>query len=37
VRVGGTLLVEAALRLAARLLWDAEPDGLDADSFDASL
>ena len=31
------LLVEASHRLAARLLWDAEPHGLAADSFDANL
>ncbi len=34
---GGTLLVENSHLLAARLLWDAEPDGLDADNFDEPL
>src|SRR5215469_11284873 len=30
---GGTLLVEGSHHLAARYLWDAEPDGLDAGDF----
>ena len=34
---GGTLLVEGSHLLAARLLWNAEPDGLDADDFDEPL
>lgn len=34
---GGTLLVEGSHRLAARLLRDAEPDGLEADNFDEPL
>lgn len=34
---GGTLLVEGSHYLAARMLWDAEPDGLEADDFDAPL
>ncbi|MGH9044769.1 MAG: phytanoyl-CoA dioxygenase family protein [Acidimicrobiales bacterium] len=34
---GGTLLVEGSHHLAARLLWEAEPDGLDADDFDEPL
>ncbi len=34
---GGTLLVEGSHHLAARILWKAEPDGLDADDFDGPL
>jgi ectoine hydroxylase-related dioxygenase (phytanoyl-CoA dioxygenase family) len=34
---GGTLLVEGSHHLAARLLWDAEPDGLSADDFDEPI
>jgi ectoine hydroxylase-related dioxygenase (phytanoyl-CoA dioxygenase family) len=34
---GGTLLVEGSHHLAARLLWDVEPEGLDADDFDQPL
>lgn len=34
---GGTLLVEGSHHLAARLLWEAEPDGLSADDFDEPL
>lgn len=34
---GGTLLVEGSHHLAARMLWDAEPGGLDADDFDEPL
>lgn len=34
---GGTLLVEGSHHLAARILWDAEPEGLDADDFDTPL
>lgn len=34
---GGTLLVEGSHHLAARLLWEAEPDGIDADDFDGPL
>ncbi|MGH8987691.1 MAG: phytanoyl-CoA dioxygenase family protein [Acidimicrobiales bacterium] len=34
---GGTLLVEGSHHMAARLLWEAEPEGLDVDDFDAPL
>lgn len=34
---GGTLLVEGSHHLAASILWDAEPDGLEADDFDSPL
>jgi hypothetical protein len=34
---GGTLLVEGSHHLAARILWEAEPDGLEADDFDEPL
>ena len=34
---GGTLLAEGSHHLAARILWDAEPDGLAADDFDEPL
>ena len=34
---GGTLLVEGSHHLAARILWEAEPDGLAADDFDEPL
>jgi hypothetical protein len=34
---GGTLLVEGSHHLAARILWAAEPDGLEADDFDQPL
>ena len=34
---GGTLLVEGSHHLAARILWNAEPDGLEADDFDGPL
>ena len=34
---GGTLLVEGSHHLAARVLWDAEPEGLQADGFDEPL
>lgn len=34
---GGTLLAEGSHHLAARLLWEAEPDGLEADDFDTPL
>ena len=34
---GGTLLVEGSHHLAARILWEAEPDGLEADAFDEPL
>jgi hypothetical protein len=34
---GGTLLVEGSHHLAARILWDAEPQGLEADDFDEPL
>lgn len=34
---GGTLLVEGSHHLAAGILWDAEPDGLDAGDFDPPL
>jgi ectoine hydroxylase-related dioxygenase (phytanoyl-CoA dioxygenase family) len=34
---GGTLLAEGSHHLAARILWDAEPEGLEADAFDQPL
>ncbi|MGH3165438.1 MAG: phytanoyl-CoA dioxygenase family protein [Trebonia sp.] len=34
---GGTLLVEDSHHAAARILWEAEPDGLEADDFDEPL
>ncbi len=34
---GGTLLVEGSHHLAARILWEAEPEGLDVDDFDEPL
>jgi hypothetical protein len=34
---GGTLLVEGSHHLAARMLWEAEPAGLEADDFDQPL
>lgn len=34
---GGTLLVEGSHHLAARILWEAEPEGLEADQFDEPL
>lgn len=34
---GGTLLVEGSHHVAARLLWEAEPNGLEADDFDEVL
>jgi hypothetical protein len=34
---GGTLLVEGSHHLASRILWEAEPDGLEADDFDEPL
>jgi ectoine hydroxylase-related dioxygenase (phytanoyl-CoA dioxygenase family) len=34
---GGTLLVEGSHHLAARILWEAEPEGLEADDFDEPL
>jgi ectoine hydroxylase-related dioxygenase (phytanoyl-CoA dioxygenase family) len=34
---GGTLLAEGSHHLAARILWEAEPDGLAADDFDEPL
>jgi Phytanoyl-CoA dioxygenase (PhyH) len=34
---GGTALVEGSHHLAARILWEAEPDGLEADDFDQPL
>jgi Phytanoyl-CoA dioxygenase (PhyH) len=34
---GGTLLVEGSHHLAAGLIWDAEPNGLDADDLDGPL
>jgi phytanoyl-CoA dioxygenase PhyH len=34
---GGTLLVEGSHHLAARILWEAEPEGLEADAFDKPL
>lgn len=34
---GGTLLVEGSHHLAARILWEAEPRGLESDEFDAPL
>jgi ectoine hydroxylase-related dioxygenase (phytanoyl-CoA dioxygenase family) len=34
---GGTLLVEGSHHLAARILWEAEPHGLEADDFDRPL
>jgi ectoine hydroxylase-related dioxygenase (phytanoyl-CoA dioxygenase family) len=34
---GGTLLVEGSHHLAARILWNAEPGGLDTDDFDEPL
>lgn len=34
---GGTLLVEGSHHLAARILWEAEPEGLETDDFDEPL
>ena len=34
---GGTLLVEGSHDLAARILWEAEPGGLNVDDFDEPL
>lgn len=34
---GGTLLVEGSHHLASRILWEAEPEGLEADDFDEPL
>jgi Phytanoyl-CoA dioxygenase (PhyH) len=34
---GGTLLVEGSHHLAARILWEAEPEGLEVDEFDGPL
>jgi len=34
---GGTLLVEGSHHLAARILWEAEPEGLDVGEFDEPL
>jgi ectoine hydroxylase-related dioxygenase (phytanoyl-CoA dioxygenase family) len=34
---GGTLLVEGSHHLAARLLWESEPDGMSTDDFDEPL
>lgn len=34
---GGTLLLEGSHHSAARLLWQAEPEGLEADDFDGPL
>jgi ectoine hydroxylase-related dioxygenase (phytanoyl-CoA dioxygenase family) len=34
---GGTLLVEGSHHMAARILWAAEPKGLEADDFDEPL
>ncbi len=34
---GGTLLVEGSHHLAARILWEAEPEGLEANDFDQPL
>jgi len=34
---GGTLLVEGSHHLAARILWEAEPEGLEADEFGEPL
>ena len=34
---GGTLLAEGSHHLAARILWEAEPGGLEADEFDEPL
>jgi ectoine hydroxylase-related dioxygenase (phytanoyl-CoA dioxygenase family) len=34
---GGTLLVEGSHHLAARILWEAEPEGLEADDFGKPL
>ena len=34
---GGTLLVEGSYHLAATLLWEAEPDGMETDDFDEPL
>jgi len=34
---GGTLLVEGSHHLAAHILWEAEPDGLEKDDFDEPL
>jgi hypothetical protein len=34
---GGTLLVEGSHHMAARILWEAEPDGLEADDYDEPL
>jgi hypothetical protein len=34
---GGTLLVEGSHHLAGRLLWEAEPDGMEAGDFDEPL
>jgi ectoine hydroxylase-related dioxygenase (phytanoyl-CoA dioxygenase family) len=34
---GGTLVVEGSHHLAARILWEAEPQGLESDDFDEPL
>ena len=34
---GGTQLIEGSHHLAARILWEAEPEGLEADDFDEPL
>jgi len=34
---GGTLIVEGSHHLAARLLWEAEPEGMGVDNFDEPL
>lgn len=34
---GGTLLVEGSHHLCAKLLWEAEPEGMEADDFDEPL
>ena len=34
---GGTLVVEGSHHLAARILWETEPEGLEADEFDEPL
>ncbi|MFF4490374.1 phytanoyl-CoA dioxygenase family protein [Streptomyces sp. NPDC001544] len=34
---GGTLLADGSHHLAARILWEAEPEGLEADGFDEPL
>jgi ectoine hydroxylase-related dioxygenase (phytanoyl-CoA dioxygenase family) len=34
---GGTLLVEGSHHRAAHIVWESEPEGLDADDFDGPL